>query len=273
MDEKKKMGILISIVAAVILLIIGGSIYESQKSKKALNDFYTAFKSTENKLIMVGQSSYTYNDSDKVILDQLKESDNLDYFYLDIDSLDVAAANKVYEKLGITKDEFSGIYIVIAKDDAVVDAVQGYINDSELLDFVKENELVPSSAKLVLNHVDYNGYKKVAKSDEASILVIGQTTCGHCARVKPILSKISKDYGITINYLDIIKLSSEEQQKFTKYIPFLEEDDSWGTPLTLIVKNGEVLDSVNGALDKDGYVKFFKDNGFIKQVYYVTGSN
>ena len=35
--------------------------------------------------------------------------------------------------------------------------------------------------------------------------------------------------------------------------------DSYG-----IVKNGEVIDSANGLLDEEGYVKLFKDNGFIK---------
>ena len=263
MDEKKKMIVLVSIIAAVILLIVGGSIYENKKSEKLLSDFYNAFKSTDNKLIMVGSSSYTYNDSDKVILDQLSEEYGLDYFYIDVDELTQTCVNKVYSKVGVDKESFSGIFIVVAKDDQIVDSLTGYTNDVELLEFVKGYNLVSNDAKLVLNHVDYNGYKKVVKSDEVNILVLGQTTCGHCARVKPILSKISKDKNITINYLDLTKLSQEEHQKLSKYLPFLDELD-WGTPLTVIVKNGEVLDYVNGALDYAGYVKLFKKNDLIK---------
>ena len=263
MDEKKKMIVLFSIVAAVILLIVGGSVYENHKSEKALEDFYNTFKSTDNKLVMIGSSSYTYNDSDKVILDQLSEEYGMEYFYIDVDKLTQSCVKKVYSKLDIDDDNFGGIFIAVVKDDEIVDSLDGYTNDTELLEFVKKYNLVGTDAKLVLNHVDYSGYKKVVKSEDAKILVLGQTTCGHCARVKPILSKISKDKNITINYLDLTKLSQEEREKLSKYLPFLDEIE-WGTPLTLIVKNGEVLDSVNGALDYDGYVKLFKNNDLIK---------
>ncbi len=263
MDEKKKMIVLVSIVAAVILLIVGGSIYENHKSEKLLSDFYDAFKSTDNKLIMAGSSSYAYNDSNKVILEQLSEEYGMNYFYIDVDSLNNTCAKKVYSKLGIEKESFNGIFIAVVKDDEIVDSLDGYTNDTELLEFAKKYNLVKADAKLVLNHIDYNGYKKVVKSDDAGILVLGQTTCGHCAKVKPILSKISKEKNIVVNYLDLTKLSQEEREKLSKYLPFLDEID-WGTPLTLIVKNGEVLDYVNGALDYDGYVKLFKKNDFIK---------
>ena len=138
MDEKKKMIVLFSIVAAVILLIVGGSIYENKKSEKALKDFYNIFESTENKLIMVGSSSYTYNDSDKVILDQLSEEYGLDYFYIDVDKLTQACVKKVYSDMGIDKDNFSGIFIAVVKDNQVIDYLNGYTNDTELLDFVKK---------------------------------------------------------------------------------------------------------------------------------------
>ena len=97
----------------------------------------------------------------------------------------------------------------------------------------------------------------------SKILVLGQTTCGYCIKAKPILSKIADDYGITINYINVNTLTSEQSGKLSKYVSYLGENE-WGTPLTLIVNNGKVVDSANGLLDEDGYVKLFKDNGFIK---------
>ena len=63
--------------------------------------------------------------------------------------------------------------------------------------------------------------------------------------------------------MNITKLSEEETEKFNNSLKYLSENE-WGTPLTLIIKNGEVIDSANGLLDYDGYVKLFEDNGLIK---------
>ena len=165
--------------------------------------------------------------------------------------------------IGVDKNSFGTPLTIVVKDGEVIDSLNGYVDEQELLDFLKKYEFVSKDAKLALNYVDYNGYKSVVKSSEKKILVLGQTTCSHCIKVKPILSDIAKEYGITINYLDITKLSDEEKGKFTKYLSYLTENE-WGTPLTLIVKDSDVIDSVNGELDHDGYVELFKKNEFIK---------
>ena len=114
-----------------------------------------------------------------------------------------------------------------------------------------------------LKYVGYEGFKKVATAKENKVLVLGQTTCGYCIKAKPILNKIADDYGIEINYINVNTLTSEESGKLSKYISYLGENE-WGTPLTLIVNNGKVIDLANGLLDEEGYVKLFRDNGIIK---------
>ena len=39
----------------------------------------------------------------------------------------------------------------------------------------------------------------------------------------------------------------------------------WGTPVTLIVQNGEVVDLRSGLTTEDNMVSFFKDNGLISE--------
>lgn len=263
MDEKKKIIVLLSIVAAVILLIIGGSIYEARKSEKALNSFYDAFNSNENKLVMIGRDNCSWCQLFKPVLDSMHEEYGFDYLYVNTNELTSSVFSKLLKTIGVKQSEFGTPLTLVVKDGKVIDSISGYTDDKDLLDFLKKYEFVSKDVKLALNYVDYAGYKSVVKSSENKILVLGQTTCSHCIKVKPILSNISKEYGITINYLDILKLSSEEQKKFTKYLTYLTEND-WGTPLTLIVKNGEVIDSAEGERDYDGYVELFKKNGFIK---------
>ena len=130
--------------------------------------------------------------------------------------------------------------------------------------FLKKYNFIDSNSKLKLNYVDYSGYKKIVSSEDTNILVIGQTTCGYCIKAKPILNQIAIDKNIKINYLNITKLSDEEKNKFTKYLDYFSENTEWGTPLTLIVKNGKVVDSANGLLDYDGYVSLFEKNGMVK---------
>ena len=263
MDEKKKISILLGIVVVTILMIIIGSLYESHKSKKYLNDFYSAFNGSEQKLIMIGRDNCSWCQLFKPTLDFMSESYGFEYMYINTNELTSSTFNKLLKTIGVASDEFGTPLTIVVKDGAVVDSLNGYTDETDLLDFLKKYDFVSKDAKLALNYVDYNGYKSVVRSSESKILVLGQTTCSHCIKVKPILSGISKEYGITINYLDITKLSDEERGKFTKYLPYLDEND-WGTPLTVIVKNSEVIDSANGELDHDGYVELFKKNGFIK---------
>jgi len=49
---------------------------------------------------------------------------------------------------------------------------------------------------------------------------------------------------------------------FQESLEYLSTNE-WGTPLTLIIRQGEVIDSANGMLDYDGYVELFKKNDLI----------
>ena len=60
MNEKKKIIILLSIIGAIILFIFIGSLYESKKSKKYLDDFYSAFNGSEAKLVMIGRDNCSW---------------------------------------------------------------------------------------------------------------------------------------------------------------------------------------------------------------------
>lgn len=263
MDEKKKLSILLGIVVATILMIVIGSVYEAHKSKKYLENFYNAFNGSEQKLVMIGRDNCGWCQLFKPTLDFMSESFDFDYIYVNTNELTSSGLSKLLKSINVSRDEFGTPLTVLVKDGEVIDSLNGFTDENDVLDFLKEYNIVSKDSKLTLNYVDYNGYKSVVKSSEQKILVLGQTTCSHCIKVKPILSNISKEYGITINYLDITKLSDEESGKLSKYLPYLGEND-WGTPLTLIVKNGEVIDSVNGELDHDGYVEFFKKNELIK---------
>ena len=263
MNEKKKIIVLLGVIIGVILLIIICSAIENKKSRKYLNEFYSAFNGSEEKLVMIGRDNCSWCQLFKPNLDLMHDKFELDYLYVNTNKLTSSVFKKLLKDVGVDEKEFGTPYTVVVKEGKVVDSLNGYVDESDLLKFLKSHKFVSSDAEMPLNYIDYEGFKKVARSNENKILVLGQTTCGYCIKAKPILNKIADEYGIEINYLNITNLSSEENGKLSKYVSYLGENE-WGTPLTLIVNNGKVLDSANGLLDEEGYVNLFKNNNIIK---------
>ena len=263
MNEKKKMIILLSIVAIIIVFIIIGSIFENQKSKSYLKQFYNDFNGQENKLVMIGRDNCSWCQLFQPTLDFMSKKYNFNYTYVNTNELTNSVFNKLLKTINVDPKDFGTPLTIVVKEGNVIDSLNGYTDEVDLLEFLKKNKFVKDDAKLTLNYIDYSGYKKILKSDKTNILVIGQTSCTYCIKAKPILNKVADDYKIDINYLNITKLEEEELNKFNDSLDYLK-DNNWGTPLTLIIKNGEVIDSANGLLDYDGYVELFKNNGFIK---------
>ncbi len=263
MNEKKKLIILFGIVLATILLIVIGSIYESVNSKKYLDSFYSALNGSENKLVMIGRDNCSWCQLFHPTLDSMKDTYNFDYIYVNTNELTSGVMNKMLKDINVDPNEFGTPLTVVVKDGTVVDSLNGYVDEVQLLDFLKKYDFAPEDAKLPLNYINYNEYKKILKSSDTNILVIGQTTCTYCIKAKPILSQIASDKNVKINYLNVTELSDEEKTKFNDSLDYLSKNE-WGTPLTLILKNGEVIDSANGLLDYDGYVELFQNNSLIK---------
>ncbi|MBP3920033.1 MAG: hypothetical protein J6D28_00540 [Bacilli bacterium] len=263
MNEKKKTIVLFVIAFFVILMIIVGSLFEEMKSKNYLKDFYDVFDASENRLVMIGRDNCSWCLLFSPILEFMSEHYDFDFTYINTNELTDGAFKRLLKDINVSADEFGTPLTLVVRDGAVVDSLSGYTDEPELLDFLKDHGFVDDKAKTVLNYIDYGEYKKIIKSKSAQILVIGQTTCSYCIKAKPVLSKVASDYDIDINFFNINELSEDDRKSFEDSLSYYGDND-WGTPLTLIVKNGEVIDDSNGMLDYDGYVSLFKKNNFIK---------
>ncbi len=116
--------------------------------------------------------------------------------------------------------------------------------------------------------------KKTSKGK--SILVyIGRSTCGYCVQYVPVLTEIQKKYNsYTTYYIDIAKIidfsgtggvldseANEIMQNLDK--DFM--DSNWGaTPLTLVVKDSKIVDSIVGYVDATTLDNFVKSNKLAK---------
>ena len=64
--------------------------------------------------------------------------------------------------------------------------------------------------------------------------------------------------------LQELENSKEILTQFNKSLTYLKEEE-WGTPLMLIVKDGETIGNYNGYASEEAYVKFLKEKGIISE--------
>ena len=102
--------------------------------------------------------------------------------------------------------------------------------------------------------------------------MIGQTSCSHCIAYKPAINSVAEDYNLTINYLNLTDLNTDESESFFKSLEEIEynepdfvEDGSFGTPLTLIVTNGKVVDYISGSKTISQLVRELTKAGLIEE--------
>lgn len=113
------------------------------------------------------------------------------------------------------------------------------------------------------NRVSIDEYLNLIKSSDKQIILIARPTCGYCEKFTPILKQAMEDMNLTINYVNTDNFSSDDWSKFQNSFDYLASNE-WGTPLTLIVQNGEIVDKNNGYVELDAIKEFFTKNGLGK---------
>lgn len=113
------------------------------------------------------------------------------------------------------------------------------------------------------NKVSIDQYLNLIKSSDKQIILIARPTCGYCEKFTPILKQAMEDMHLTINYVNTDNFSSDDWSKFQNSFDYLASDE-WGTPLTLIVQNGKIVDKNNGYVELDAIKEFFTKNGLGK---------
>ena len=113
------------------------------------------------------------------------------------------------------------------------------------------------------NKVSIDEYLNLIKSSDKQIILIARPTCGYCEKFTPILKQAMEDMNLTINYVNTDNFSSDDWSKFQNSFDYLASNE-WGTPLTLIVQNGEIVDKNNGYVELDAIKEFFNKNGLGK---------
>ena len=127
----------------------------------------------------------------------------------------------------------------------------------------EESANVPDDEQKDFNDIDIDEYLDLYDGSEDSIVLFSRPTCGYCQIAEPILHHIAYQYKLTINHVNTDEMSSDDETKLVESDDYFS--DGFGTPLLVVVSNGEIVDMVSGLVDTESYVSFFTDNGFIKE--------
>lgn len=122
---------------------------------------------------------------------------------------------------------------------------------------------------------DTSAFNKIEASDIKSlsdgktiVVWLGYQGCGYCQAYAPVLAEVTKDYGITANYIDVATLTNEGLETITS----LTGSGEWkefastftGTPFTLIIKNNKVVGGYKGAVKASQIEEAFGNAGIKK---------
>ena len=112
-----------------------------------------------------------------------------------------------------------------------------------------------------LPEIGINEYTTLLNGDTASIVYVARPTCYYCQQQEPIVKDIVGEYDLVFHYLNTDELSSDDMKVLYKSDVelFGENGDQFGTPTTLVVKKGKVIDSVVGLTQKDSFLSFLKE--------------
>lgn len=259
MNETKKLILVLSIFLVILGTIGVVIVDENKKMKSRYDEFKNSFSNEENTLVYIGSSTCGYCSLLNPSLQDMKSRYDFDYVYVDISTLNDAYYNQIMADLGLTK--LGTPYLAVVSNGKIVDTQNGYADYDATFKFLQDNEIIDEKAELLLNYIGLDEYNKLLKSKENQIIVVGQSKCSYCVQTKIILNDIVDEYGTEINYLNITYLDTDETTEFKNSLDYFQS--SWGTPVTLIVKNGKIVDKLEQMVSLDEFVEFFEENGVL----------
>lgn len=110
--------------------------------------------------------------------------------------------------------------------------------------------------------ISYESLLTKLENKETFILYIGSSDCTACESFNPVLKSVLKDYQISVQYIDVEKLSKEDLHHFETIINFGNS-----TPKVYFIEKGEYsqYNAIKGTQSYDYIVLKMKQNGYIKE--------
>lgn len=167
--------------------------------------------------------------------------------------------NKVEEKSKFDKSKLlKGIGVI-----AIVIAIIG-------ISFVASKGYGSGADAYEFTDITIDEYLELMQSEGKKIVYIARPTCSYCALETPLLKQIASQYDLEVYYLDTTNFFDSSINDYTedgyKFINSHEVyNEGYGTPNTIIVQNGDIIDGVYQYVEADELRDLFDRNGLLNE--------
>lgn len=115
-----------------------------------------------------------------------------------------------------------------------------------------------------LTTIAYEQFNILLQSGEKEVVVIARPGCSWCQQYKPIMRKVATEYNLDVKYLDNIDaLTDAEMEEYLALDTVSQQKGGVGTPITLVIQNGAIVDRIDGYVEEDTLVSFLQAQGII----------
>ena len=165
----------------------------------------------------------------------------------------------------IGKDNDIKIY-VLEKNDS--DVVEVWKKGKKTSSYDISKLLVTGEAK-EKKKVTMDEYVAKTKAEGYNFMYVGRTGCGYCEKYDESIKDLLSKYDIEVYYLDIANLNDGEYEKLTATDTYFATEQ-WGTPTTMLYKDGVRINMLSGYVDSASLVEFVTSS-FLTQYFVEEG--
>jgi predicted bacteriocin transport accessory protein len=275
MNETKRMVTLFGVILVIIGLICLVAFWPEKDNTftcdvKAFKDYekvgelsYDKYECLKDKKSYVVAVSDKITTKDKKALNAaFKDLDN-GVYTISLNDYSKEEQAEIKENLNYSDDAFSKDVLLYVKNGKIKSYKENILDDkSSIKDFLKENKLTKFMCSATVDSenenlatVDYDGFECLYESDEPFVLVVAQTTCSYCLQFKPVLNEFAKANDVVAYVANVDQFSEEELTNLTSKFDYFTNNESWGTPTTLAVKDKKDVANLSGYTDDEDSIK------------------
>ena len=209
------------------------------------------------------------SDKEKDALNKAAEKINVGIYYLS-DEVSNGDLNKIKKELKTDKVSYDNYSLVVVDDKKVTDGMDKNLNNSDkIYDFLEEADLAQFACNAVgdeeypnLARLTYDQYDCLYNSDTPFVLIFTQSTCHYCAEFLPVMNEYAGENNLPVYFLEVDTMDQSDYQKVSNSLSYFSENQSWGTPLTLAIKDKKVVTQLEGYTEDTTQIdNLFKELG------------
>lgn len=286
MNENKRLIAVGAVILAIVVLILVIALWPQKDKSFACNvkgdkeyskigavnyKQYQCLIKEDSKKAIVFTTKMT--DKKKKTLNTVATKLGAVIYYVDTNKINSDDLKVVKKKLKYSDSAFKKDAIIVIKNGKVDTYKEDVLTkEDELKNFLKEAKLAkfmcdvtPDEEYSNFAEVTVDQYNCLYESEQPFAIMFSQTTCGHCQNFKPFINDYVGKNNIPLYVIEVNLLSDEERDALLGSLSYFDENESWGTPLTLGIKNKEVIAELSGDVEDETEVTdFFKKAELIK---------